>query len=384
MRFEFATATKIIYGPGSLVEAGPAAQSMGRRALVVTGADAGRAQSLLDLLAAQKIETYLFQVTGEPTTHVIVQGLQTIREQRSDLIIGIGGGSALDAGKAISALATNPGEMLDYLEVIGRGKTITEKPLPYMAIPTTAGTGTEVTRNAVIGSPENQVKVSLRSPFMLPNLALVDPELTYDLPLDVTASTGLDALTQLIEPFVSVKANPIADALAREGIRLAARALPALQRDLGNRSARDEMALASLLGGMAMANAALGGVHGFAGPLGGMFPIPHGVVCSRLLPIVMEANLAAVEKRQADGRTHARYQEIARMLTGDALAQPMDGVRWVQNLVDQLGISNLGAYGIKQEHIPEIIEKSARASSMKGNPIQLTEAEMSAILEQAL
>ena len=384
MRFEFATATKIIYGPGSLVEAGPAAQSMGRRALVVTGADAGRAQRLLDLLAAQKVETYLFQVTGEPTTHVIVQGLQTVREQRSDLIIGIGGGSALDAGKAISALATNPGEMLDYLEVIGRGKAITEQPLPYMAIPTTAGTGTEVTRNAVIGSPENQVKVSLRSPLMLPNLALVDPELTYDLPLEVTASTGLDALTQLIEPFVSVKANPIADALAREGIRLAARALPALQRDLGNRSARDEMALASLLGGMAMANAALGGVHGFAGPLGGMYPIPHGVVCSRLLPIVMEANLAAVEKRPSDGRIHARYQEIARMLTGDALAQPMDGARWVQNLVDQLGISNLGAYGIKREHIPEIVEKSARASSMKGNPIQLTEAEMSAILEQAL
>ena len=384
MKFEFATATRIIYGPGALSEAGAAARSMGRRVLVVTGSAAERAQRLLEILAAQKVQTSLFQVAGEPTTNLVLQGLQVARAQQSDLIIGIGGGSALDAGKAISALATNPGEMLDYLEVIGRGKAITEQPLPYIAIPTTAGTGTEVTRNAVIGSPEHQVKVSLRSPLMLPSLALVDPELTYDLPLDVTASTGLDALTQLIEPYVSVKANPIADALAREGIQRAARALPALQRDLGDRSARDQMALASLLGGMAMANAALGGVHGFAGPLGGMFPVPHGVVCARLLPIVMEANLAALEQRQPASPVLARYQEVAAMLTGDAHAQPADGAHWVQNLVDILDIPDLGAYGVKREHIPELVEKSARASSMKGNPIQLTEIEMGAILEQSL
>jgi alcohol dehydrogenase class IV len=384
MRFEFATATRIIYGPGALSEAGAAARSMGRRVLVVSGSTAERAQRLLEILAAQKVETSLFQVAGEPTTNLVLQGLQVARAQQSDLIIGIGGGSALDAGKAISALATNPGEMLDYLEVIGRGKAITEQPLPYIAIPTTAGTGTEVTRNAVIGSPEHQVKVSLRSPLMLPSLALVDPELTYDLPLDITASTGLDALTQLIEPYVSVKANPIADALAREGIHRATRALPALQRDLGDRSARDQMALASLLGGMAMANAALGGVHGFAGPLGGMFPVPHGVVCARLLPIVMEANLAALEQRQPASPVLARYQEVAAILTGDAHAQPADGARWVQDLVDILDIPDLGAYGVKREHIPELVEKSARASSMKGNPIQLTEIEMGAILEQSL
>jgi alcohol dehydrogenase class IV len=384
MRFEFATATRIIFGQGVLAEIEQVAHSMGRRILVVTGSSLERAQHLLDMFAAQKMETSLFQVEGEPTTRMIAQGLQVARAQQADLIIGIGGGSALDAGKAISALATNPGEMLDYLEVIGRGKTITERPLPYIAIPTTAGTGTEVTRNAVIGSPEHQVKVSLRSPLMLPSLALVDPELTYDLPSDVTASTGLDALTQLIEPYVSVKANPLSDAIAKEGIRRAAWALTALQRDMGDRSARDNMALASLLGGLAMANAALGAVHGFAGPVGGMFPIPHGVVCARLLPLVMEANLAVLEQRQPGSPVLARYQEVAVLLTGDAQAQPEDSVRWLQDLVEGFKIANLGVYGVSQEHIPELVEKSGQASSMKGNPIQLTRVEMVAILERAL
>jgi alcohol dehydrogenase class IV len=384
MRFEFATATRIIFGPGVLAEVGQAARSMGRRTLVVTGSSLERAQRVLDLLAEQEMEAGIFQVESEPTTGLISQGLQAARAQQADLIIGFGGGSALDAGKAISALATNPGEMLDYLEVIGRGKAITEQPLPYIAIPTTAGTGAEVTRNAVIGSPEHQVKVSLRSPLMLPRLALVDPELTYDLPLDVTASTGLDALTQLIEPFVSLKANPLSDAIAREGIRRAAQALPALQRNTGDRSARDDMALASLLGGLAMANAALGAVHGFAGPVGGMFPVPHGVVCARLLPLVMGANLTALEQRQPGSPVLARYQEVAVLLTGDAHAQAADGAGWVQNLVGKFNIAGLGMYGVKPEHIPELVDKSARASSMKGNPIQLTEAEMTAILERVL
>jgi alcohol dehydrogenase class IV len=384
MRFEFATASSIVFGPGVLGEAGKAASSLGKRALVITGSAPERAQHLLELLEAEKVEPNIFEVAGEPTTKLVYQGVLAARAHKSDLVVGFGGGSALDAGKAISALLPNPGEMLDYLEVIGRGKTIPNDPLPYIAIPTTAGTGTEVTRNAVIGSPEHQVKVSLRSPRMLPRLALVDPELTYDLPKEITASTGLDALTQLIEPFVSVKANPIADAVAREGIRLAARALPILQRDLRNWSARNDMALASLLGGMAMANAALGGVHGFAGPVGGMFPVPHGVVCARLLPIVMEANLAALEQRQPGSQMLRRYQEISYLLTDDEDAMPIDGVRWVQDLVDKLDIPHLGVYGVSRDSIPMLVEKSARASSMKGNPIQLTKKEMEAILDQAL
>lgn len=384
MSFEFTTATRIIYGSGLLSEAGSAASQMGRRALLVAGSSRERASIMLDILDGAGIDVSLFQVAGEPTTEVIENGIQAARSWMADLVIGFGGGSALDAGKAIAALVTNPGEMLDYMEVIGRGISIRERPLPYIAIPTTAGTGTEVTRNAVIGSTEHRVKVSLRSPLMLPSLALVDPQLTYDLPREITASTGLDALTQLIEPYVSIKANPIVDAIAREGIQRAGRALPALARDLGDHIARDEMSLASLLGGMAMANAALGGVHGFAGPVGGMFPIPHGVVCARLLPIVMAANLAALERRNANSPVLARYQEIASWLTGEAHAGAVDGIRWVEEQVKALEIPSLGGYGLKPEHIPELVEKSTKASSMKGNPIQLTVDEMVAILEQAL
>jgi alcohol dehydrogenase class IV len=384
MRFEFATAERIVFGPGILREAGSAASRMGKRVLVITGSSLERASSLVEGLEAEGLDVATFQVEGEPTTELVSRGLQAVRRHSSELVIGFGGGSALDTGKAVAALATNPGEMLDYLEVIGRGRAITERPLPYIAIPTTAGTGTEVTRNAVIGSPEHQVKVSLRSPLMLPRLALVDPELTYDLPGEITASTGLDALTQLIEPFVSQKASPITDALAREGIRCAAQALPALHRDPGDRNAREKMAQASLLGGMAMANAGLGGVHGFAGPLGGMFPIPHGVVCARLLPFVMEANLMALEERQADSPILGRYREIGSLVMGDEKARAVDGVRWVRNLVDMLDIPSLKEYGVKQEHFSELIEKSSRASSMRGNPIQLTHDEMQAILQRAL
>jgi alcohol dehydrogenase class IV len=384
MRFEFATAGRIIFGPGTLREAGPAAASMGGRALLITGTSLDRALPLIERLEAESVSVSTFQVDGEPTIESVSLALEAARKHKSELVVGFGGGSALDAGKSVAALATNPGEMLDYLEVIGRGKTIVEAPLPYIAIPTTAGTGTEVTRNAVIGSPDHQVKVSLRSPLMLPKLALVDPELTYDLPVDITASTGLDALTQLIEPFVSLKANPISDAVAREGIRYAAQALPALHREPADRDARWKMALASLLGGLAMANATLGGVHGFAGPLGGMFPIPHGVVCARLLPFVMEANLAALEKRQSVDPVLGRYREIGSLLTGDENARAIDGVRWIRNLVDMLEIPYLNEYGVKREHFPELVEKSSRASSMKGNPIQLNPEEMQAILEQAL
>jgi alcohol dehydrogenase class IV len=384
MKFEFATAGRILFGPGTIREVGPAAASMGKRALLVIGASLDRAEPLIEGLEAEGISISTYQVEGEPNTEIVSLGLETARRHGSEIIVGFGGGSALDTGKAVAALATNPGEMLDYLEVIGRGKAITETPLPYIAIPTTAGTGTEVTRNAVIGSTDHQVKVSLRSPLMIPRMALVDPELTYDLPADITASTGLDALTQLIEPFVSIKANPISDALAREGIRHAAQALPALQRELKDCNAREKMAFASLLGGLAMANASLGAVHGFAGPIGGMFPIPHGVVCARLLPFVMETNLAALEERETDNPVLGRYREIGSLLTGDEKSRATDGVRWLKNLVELLAIPYLREFGIQRKHFPELIEKSARASSMKGNPIQLTGPEMQEILEQAL
>jgi alcohol dehydrogenase class IV len=295
----------------------------------------------------------------------------------------MGGGSALDAGKAIAAIAANGGELLDYLEIIGRGQALAKAPLPCIAIPTTAGTGSEVTRNAVLASPAHRAKVSLRSPLMLPKVALVDPELTWDLPPAITASTGLDALTQLIEPYVCSRANPMTDALCIEGIRRAAASLRTAVADGRNATAREDMALASLFGGIALANAGLGAVHGLAGPIGGMFPAPHGAVCATLLPLVMAKNLRALQQRQPTSDALRRYEEVARLLTGTATASADDGVAWVRQLVADLKIPPLRTYGITTQDTAELIERAGKASSMKANPILLTGEELAEILAQA-
>jgi len=383
MRFEFATATRIVFGPGTLKQIGPLAADMGRRALVVTGSSVERAAPLLSALAAQGIEHITWPTSGEPTTALVLRGVEQARRAACDLVIGLGGGSVLDTGKAIAALMTNPGDPLDYLEVIGSGKPLTQPPMPYIAIPTTAGTGAEVTRNAVLASPEHRVKVSLRSPLMLPRLALVDPELTYTLPPDVTASTGLDALTQLIEPFVSIRANPMTDALCREGLRRVARSLRRAYEHGDDAAAREDMALASLLGGLALANAGLGAVHGFAGVIGGAFPAPHGAICARVLPYVMNVNRRALEERRPDSIALDRYDELAQILTGDDRASAQDGVTWVHEMCQAMRIPPLSAYGLSPDDWPDVIEKSARASSMKANPIELTSDELREILSRA-
>jgi alcohol dehydrogenase class IV len=384
MRFEFATATHIIFGAGTLREVGPLAAEMGSRALVVTGSTPERAQPLLDLLAAQGIEAITFSVAGEPTTEVVRLGTQRAQDTDRDLVVGFGGGSALDTGKAIAALLTNGGDPDDYLEVIGRGQPLTQPSAPYIAIPTTAGTGAEVTRNAVLLSPEHRVKVSLRSPLMLPRLALVDPELTHSMPPEVTASTGLDALTQVMEPYVSNRANPLTDALCREGMRRAARSLGQAYKHGDDAAARQDMALASLFGGLALANAGLGAVHGFAGPIGGMFPGPHGAVCACLLSHVMATNVRALQERSPESEALRRYDEIARILTGNKQATADDGVAWVGELCQALQISSLASYGVTEDDLPLLIEKASVSSSMKGNPIVLTTDEMSEILVRAL
>jgi len=384
MPFEFATATRIVFGAGTLRQVGPMAAEMGGRALVVTGRTTGRAAPLLDALAGQGIDHVTFPVPGEPTVELVRLGAERARQERCDLVIGFGGGSALDTGKAIAALLSNGGDPLDYLEVIGRGQSLTRPSAPYIAIPTTAGTGAEVTRNAVLASPEHRVKVSLRSPLMLPRLALVDPELTYSLPPEVTASTGLDALTQLIEPYVSHRANPMTDVFCREGMCRVARSLRRACEHGHDAAAREDMALASLFGGLALANAGLGAAHGFAGPLGGMFPAPHGAVCARLLPHVMAVNVRALQARRPGSEALRRYDEVAQILTGDPGAIASDGVAWVQDLCDALQVPPLAAYGITPDDFPVLIEKAAVASSMKANPIQLTPGELEEILHGAL
>ena len=383
MNFEFATATRIIFGAGKLAEAGPLAASLGKRALLVTGAHPTRSDGLAAQLARLGIETTRYSVAGEPTVELARQGAETARRENVDLVIALGGGSVIDAGKAIAALATNPGDPLDFLEVIGRALPLRADPLPFMALPTTAGTGAEVTRNAVLGSPEHRVKVSLRSPRMLPRIALVDPELTLDLPPALTAATGLDAFTQLLEPFVSVRANPLTDSLCREGLARAARALPRAFADGSDLAARTDMSLASLFGGLALANAGLGAVHGFAGPLGGMFDAPHGAVCAALLAPVTAANLSALATRAPESPALARYREAARIVTGDPAATAPDLVPWLLDLVRRLGIPRLGHYDIGPADFAAIAGKASQASSMKGNPIGLTPEELMRVLAEA-
>src|SRR5271165_4360349 len=332
MRFEFATAGRILFGPGTLGELGTIAGELGKCVLVVCGSNSARTQPLLSAMEAANLKSCSFATRGEPTIEHIKKGVNLARESGCNVVIGFGGGSVIDSAKAIAGLVTNAGDPLDYLEVIGKGKPLIAPALPCIAIPTTAGTGAEVTRNAVLASPEHRVKVSLRSPFLLPRVAIVDPELTYGLPPEVTAFTGLDALTQLIEPYVSIRANPLVDAICVDGIQRVAGALRRAYHNGADRDARRDMSLASLFGGLALANAGLGVVHGFAAPLGGHWKAPHGALCAALLAHGIAANVAGLRARAPKHPALERYSDIARLLTGRREARIEDGIEWVSAL----------------------------------------------------
>jgi len=378
MRFEFATATRIVFGEGTAATLPELARAFGARQLLVTGASGERAASLVSALSAET-----FAVPGEPTVDLVREGVRRVQETACDVVISVGGGSAIDAGKAIAAIATNGGEPFEFLEVVGKGRAIAVPPLPFIAVPTTAGTGSEVTRNAVLGSTEHGVKASLRSPMMLPRVAVIDPELTYGLPPAVTAYTGLDAMTQLIEPYVSVRANPLADALCVEGMKRVAGALRRAFHDGADRDARRDMALASLFGGLALANAGLGVVHGFAAPLGGQWKAPHGALCAALLPHSMAANVAALRARAPQYPALERYAVIARLLTSRSKATAEDGIDWVRSLCVELEVPALRAWGIAEADLPGIVEKAARASSTQANALPLTDEELLALVRAA-
>ena len=246
MLFDFASPARILFGPGTLKEIQAIAPAMGKKALLVLGMGGANPQRIHQFLEIQGISWQEFQVSGEPDIEVIQHAVAASRQAGCDFVIGYGGGSVIDTSKATAALLTNPGELLDYLEVVGKNQPLLNPGLPCIAIPTTAGTGSEVTKNAVLAVPIQRRKVSLRSPYLLPKVAIIDPELTYSLPPDVTASTGLDALTQVLEPYVSRRANAITDLFCREGIRRAAHSLIAVYRDGSDYQAREDMALYQL------------------------------------------------------------------------------------------------------------------------------------------
>ncbi|MGZ4612081.1 MAG: iron-containing alcohol dehydrogenase, partial [Kineosporiaceae bacterium] len=299
------------------------------------------------------------------------------------VVVAIGGGSVLDLGKAVAVLLGNGTDPMDHLEVVGRGVAVERPSVPCVAVPTTAGTGAEATANATLRVPEHGVKASIRSRHMLAAIALVDPLLTLTCPPAVTASSGLDALTQCLEPYVSRRGSPASDALAAEGLRRGAGALCRAYEHGDDRAAREEMALCSLFGGIALANAKLGAVHGLAGVIGGMVDAPHGAVCAALLAPVVRANLQALREHEPGSPALARYAHVARLLTGRDDATVDEGVDWVRDTVAALHVPPLGGMGLAPAQFVEVAEKAAGSSSMQGNPVRLGREELVAVLEAA-
>lgn len=389
--FDFFCVGRIIFGRQTVKRIGELSAAFGRRALVVTNAgqrgDGGVVDRLAALMEVSGVGVTCRSQRGEPTVADVEQSRQVAKSAECDLVIGLGGGSAIDAAKAVAGLLTNPGSPLDYMEVVGQGQPLRHPAAPWIAVPTTAGTGAEATRNAVIGCPEKKFKASLRSEHLLAKIAVIDPELAVGAPPEVTAASGLDALCQLIESYTSNRAQPLTDALALQGVSLAATALPRVCADGADLEAREAMALAALFSGITLANAGLGAVHGFAAPIGANFPIPHGTVCAALLPHVVAANIAALAAESAQHPYLERYAELGRRLTDrPALGreEALDACRrFLFDLVHQLRIPPLRAFGLDAAHIPDMVALARRASSMRYNPVALSEETLTQILTAA-
>jgi alcohol dehydrogenase class IV len=379
--FEFATAGRIMVGHGRAADLPEVLAGLGSRVLVCTGADPARHAGLL---AGLGLPAAQFSVGGEPTVDLARAGATAAREHGADVVAAIGGGSVIDTGKAVAMLLGNGGDPLDYLEVVGSGREIAKPSAPFVAVPTTAGTGAEVTANAVLAAPAHGLKASLRSPLMIPAVALVDPGLTVSCPPPVTAASGMDALTQCLEPYVSVRATPLTDGLAREGLRRAAAGLRAAFTDGSNLAARADMAMCSLLGGMALANAKLGAVHGLAGVIGGTAAVPHGVACAAVLAPVTEANVRVLRSAPDGQPALERFTEIAGMLTGNPAAAVEDGFAWIRDTVAFLEIPRLAAFGLSLQDVDDVAAKAAGSSSMQGNPVVLSHDDLRTILLDAI
>ncbi len=373
--FECAQPRRVLFGRGRLREAGTIVREYGKRCLVCTGSRPERAAGLLDSLREAGLLCELLTVSGEPTFESVRRAAARVAEFAPDAVIAMGGGSVLDTGKALAMLATNGGDPLDYAEIVGAGKPVTKSSLPLLAIPTTAGTGSEATRNAVLAHTEKQVKVSLRSRSMMPEIVILDPQAMRDLPAHVVAASGMDALCQLIEAFVSCKANAWTDALCRAGIPMAFRALPKACEAPDDLDAREEMLLAACWSGFALANAGLGAVHGFAGVVGGLTGAPHGLICATLLAPVCRANIAAIRSEGAHPALE-KYAELAAMLAGRD-AEPEEGTDALERLAARLPLKPL--------HVPEdvdaeqVVAGAMAASSMKGNPLPLPKETLTAV-----
>ena len=381
--FDFTTANRIVFGRGKLDELPIVIKGFGLKTFIVRSPDPNAFSKMIQILDNIKLNYESIIVEGEPTVESVIRAVNFSRETNCDFVIGIGGGSVIDTAKVVAALLTNQGELMDYLEVVGKGLPLIKRCAPLIAIPTTAGTGSEVTRNAVIDVPDKKVKVSMRSSLLLPWVSLIDPLLTLSLPSSVTAFTGMDAFVQVLEPYVSIKANCMTDIFCRDGIRKAAQAILVAYQDGKNENARTDMSMVSLLGGLCLANSGLGAVHGFAGVIGGMFHAPHGAICASLLPSVIKINSDALKERDPQSQALKRYSEIARIVINHDNATITDGINWFKNLCSDLKIPHLRDLNVNKKEFSEVVKMSQNASSMKGNPIVLTTDEMTEILTMA-
>jgi alcohol dehydrogenase class IV len=377
--FDLALPRQVLFGPGRAAELTGLLLGLGHRVLLCTGRDPSRHRHLLGGTEPVAV----VPVGHEPTVDDVRTATERARAAEADVVVAIGGGSVLDLGKAVAVLLGNGTDPVDHLEVVGRGIPVERPSVPYVAVPTTAGTGAEATANATLRSPEHGIKASIRSPHMLAAVALVDPLLTVTCPPAVTASSGLDALTQCLEPYVSPRANPATDAVAAEGLRRGARALRRAYEHGDDRDARADMALCSLFGGIALANAKLGAVHGLAGVIGGMVDAPHGAVCAALLAPVAEANVRALYEQDAESPALRRYAAVARQLTGRDDAAIEDAVTWLRETVAALHVPPLGAVGLQPAQYAEVAGKAARSSSMQGNPVRLSVEQLVAVLTKS-
>lgn len=375
--FAIAAPARILFGRGESAKAPALIRALGPRGVVVHGANPVRAAWLTDALQAEGAAVLALPCEAEPTLPMLETALAAARAHAPDWVAAIGGGAALDMGKALAALISAPGAPMDHLEVVGRGLPLAAPPLPFVAIPTTAGTGAEATKNAVIGLPGHGRKVSLRDDRMLARLAIVDPALTDATPRAVTLACGLDAITQVIEPYVSCKATPFTDAIAAPAIPRGLAALASLMQG-ESPDARDAMAWVSLSGGLALANAGLGAVHGLAGVIGGLCPAPHGAICGALLAPVLRLNRA-----RATGDAAARLDHVFAAITATLGGEPKDAPETLATWARGAGLPGLAAMGLNPALHPRVAADALASSSMKGNPVPLTETDLRQALDAA-
>lgn len=388
--YEFLGPGRILFGWGRRQQLGQWAAQLGRRATIIYGspqfAQQGLLDELADLLCHHGVTTLRMElVDHEPLVADVDRLAQQLREDgvgRGDLLVAVGGGSAIDLAKAVAAMAVQPApvSVQDYLEGVGRGYQLQEQPLPVIALPTTAGTGAEATKNAVLSSYDPPFKRSLRDDRLLPRVALVDPELTISVPPAVTAASGMDAITQLLESYISRRAKPIPQALCVQGLQLAWSSLPVAFREPAHQEARTRMAHAALLSGMALANSGLGLAHGVAAALGVHAQVPHGLACAMLLPTALRVN---AQVRQTELAELAQWVlHLPGLRTPQSAVEAL--IEAVESLCAQLGLpSRLSQVGVRPDQIPAIVQDSY-GSSMKGNPREVPPSELTALLELLL